>query len=170
MKIEHKKCSKCHIIKHFSCFQRHPKCRFGINSRCKQCRNLQNRNFYYKNKQKIRAKQKIYEEFKRKNDYLFRIKRNLRRRILASLKGENKSYKTLILLGCSIEKFKNYLQSKFQEGMSWANYGRTGWHIDHIRPCVSFDLSNSKQQKQCFHYTNMQPLWWRDNIKKGAKF
>jgi len=53
--------------------------------------------------------------------------------------------------------------------MTWSNYGK-GWHIDHIKPCASFDLSNPEQQKICFHYTNLQPLWAIDNIKKGAKF
>ena len=48
------------------------------------------------------------------------------------------------------------------------NYGTFGWHIDHIRPCSSFDLTDLEQQKQCFHYTNLQPLWWFDNIKKSS--
>jgi HNH endonuclease. len=54
--------------------------------------------------------------------------------------------------------------------MSWDNYGRDGWHIDHIRPCASFDLTDPEQQRQCFHYTNLQPLWAADNIRKGAKW
>jgi hypothetical protein len=53
--------------------------------------------------------------------------------------------------------------------MSWDNYGRKGWHIDHIIPCDLFDLTDYKQQKQCFHYTNTQPLWWDDNLKKHTK-
>lgn len=53
--------------------------------------------------------------------------------------------------------------------MSWANYGFHGWHVDHIRPCDSFDLTDSKQQEQCFHYTNLQPLWSIENWSKGTK-
>lgn len=53
--------------------------------------------------------------------------------------------------------------------MTWANYGKSGWHIDHIKPCASFDLSDPDQQKACFHYSNLQPLWAFDNLSKGAK-
>jgi hypothetical protein len=73
-------------------------------------------------------------------------------------------------LGCDVITFKKYLESQFKEGMNWNNYGRKGWHIDHIRPCSNFDLSNLEQQKQCFHYTNLQPLWWKDNLIKSSKY
>lgn len=72
--------------------------------------------------------------------------------------------KTLELLGCSVAELKDYLESNFHVGMSWDNYGR--WHIDHIRPCSSFDLTQEKEQKLCFHYSNLQPLWATDNLKK----
>jgi len=62
------------------------------------------------------------------------------------------------LLGCEIQFFKEYLESKFKIGMSWENYGKI-WHVDHIIPCKKFDLQNPEQQKKCFHYTNLQPLW-----------
>jgi tetratricopeptide (TPR) repeat protein len=74
------------------------------------------------------------------------------------------------LLGCNLSEYRLYLESKFTEGMNWDNYGRKGWHIDHIIPCASFNLSDYNQQKQCFHYTNTQPLWWWDNLKKSAKY
>ena len=72
------------------------------------------------------------------------------------------------LLGCSIEKLWEHLESKFQPGMTRENHGK--WHIDHIRPCISFNLTDLEQQKICFHYTNLQPLWAEDNLKKGAKY
>jgi hypothetical protein len=71
------------------------------------------------------------------------------------------------LLGCTVSEARAYLQFKFLPGMSWDN--RELWHIDHIRPCASFDLTDLEQQKQCFHYTNLQPLWATDNHRKGAK-
>ena len=72
------------------------------------------------------------------------------------------------MLGCSIDELKGYLESKFENGMSWENYGKGGWHIDPIKPCASFDLRSELNQKKCFHYTNLQPLWWEDNLSKGS--
>ena len=63
--------------------------------------------------------------------------------------------------------FMKHIEKQFKPGMSWENHGK--WHIDHVKPCASFDLTQSEQQKACFSYLNMQPLWAIDNIKKGAK-
>lgn len=84
-------------------------------------------------------------------------------------KGIKKATKTFELLGCTSKQLKQYLESQFQEGMTWENYGYGDdkWYIDHIIPCASFDLSNLEQQKICFHYTNLQPLWQFDNLKKS---
>ena len=68
-----------------------------------------------------------------------------------------------------MKELKIYLESLFQEGMTWDNYNFYGWHIDHIIPIASFDLSDPEQQKKCFHYTNLQPLWASDNLQKGVK-
>jgi len=84
------------------------------------------------------------------------------------LKGNIKSKKTKELLGCTVEELKRYLSNKFVDNMSFENYGK--WHIDHIIPCASFDFSKPEEQAKCFHYTNLQPLWAIDNIKKGAKY
>ena len=98
-----------------------------------------------------------------------RVSISRRRRLRSALKNNVKSQPTINLLGCSIEEFKTYIESKFTSQMTWENYGQFGWHIDHILPCSSFDLTDSEQQKICFHYSNLQPLWWRDNISKGNK-
>jgi hypothetical protein len=71
------------------------------------------------------------------------------------------------LLGCTAEELKVYIESKFKPGMTWENYGREGWHIDHVKACANFDLTNPAQQRECFHYTNLQPLWAQENRKKG---
>ena len=84
------------------------------------------------------------------------------------MKGNEKAYKTIELLGCSIPEFKEYLEKLFKDGMNWDNYGYYGWHVDHILPCAYFDLSDPKQQRLCFHYTNLQPLWSKDNYKKSC--
>jgi hypothetical protein len=86
-----------------------------------------------------------------------------------ALAGNLKEKNTLELLGCSIENFRLYISSKFVNGMSWENYGYHTWHIDHIIPCWEFDLSDKEQQKKCFHFSNMRPLWAKDNIIKSSK-
>jgi hypothetical protein len=92
---------------------------------------------------------------------------NLRRRIIEALNGNKKSAKTMELVGCSINFLRYHLETMFKPGMSWSNYG--GWHIDHIRPCASFDLADPEQQRECFNYSNLQPLWGRENSGKGAR-
>lgn len=122
----------------------------------------------YRKNNKDKIKQyKINWREKNKDNIIYKIKRNLRRRIHHVIKDGYKSDTTMNLLGCSIEEFIAHIESLFQDGMSWENYGQYGWHIDHIKPCSSFDLSDPEQQKLCFHYSNQRPLWWIDNLKKG---
>jgi hypothetical protein len=126
----------------------------------------------YDKKYRIKNKDKInkYIKNKRKNNINFRLAGNLRIRTINVLKGINKSKRTLELLGCTVEYLRKHLESKFKEGMTWDNYGYYGWHIDHIKPCAKFDLSKAEEQKQCFHYTNLQPMWAKENIKKSDNF
>ena len=106
--------------------------------------------------------------FKWRNCPAVTIKRRLRSRVNRVLTGKLKSAPTLQLLGCSLEVFKSYLESQFVRGMTWKNHGRA-WHIDHKEPCSSFDLSNPDEQRKCFHYSNLQPLWARENWRKHAR-
>lgn len=69
------------------------------------------------------------------------------------------------LIGCELSTLKEHLESQFKPGMSWENYG--DWHVDHIRPCSSFDLTKNEEQQKCFHYSNLQPLWAHENLKKS---
>lgn len=95
------------------------------------------------------------------------IAHNLRIRIRHALKSNSKCASTTKLLGITIAEFVKYFESKFTNGMSWNNHGE--WHIDHIVPCASFNLTKTSEQKKCFHYTNLQPLWAHDNCSKGSK-
>lgn len=95
-----------------------------------------------------------------------KISKNIRSRIRSAIiaAGVTKCDSSEKLLGCSIDFFKDYIESKFTKGMTWENRGYYGWHFDHIKPCSSFDLSDPEQQKLCFHYTNQQPLWCTTSI------
>jgi hypothetical protein len=97
-----------------------------------------------------------------------RLVDNLRRRLNKALRGISKSARTLALLGCTLDELRSHLEAQFKPGMTWENYGYRGWHVDHIRPCSNFDLSDPEQQRQCFHFTNLQPLWAELNLKKAA--
>jgi len=154
-----------------------------------------NKSYYKKNKNKILKYVKSYQienknelKHKRKNyrevnkdktyqrhkkrletDVQYKLKCNLRLRLNCALKNNYKSGSAVRDLGCSIESFKSYLESKFQPGMTWNNYGMYGWHIDHIKPLSSFDLSDRNQFLEACHYTNLQPLWAQDNLTKSNK-
>ena len=89
-------------------------------------------------------------------------------RIRQALLHNRKSASTEELIGCTIPELRAHLEKQFLPGMSWDNHAITGWHIDHRIPCDSFDLTNPEEQRKCFHYSNMQPLWYDDNIRKGT--
>jgi hypothetical protein len=101
----------------------------------------------------------------------YRISVLLRRRMFGEMKkaSAKKSKTTFELLGCTISEFKKYIESIFLPGMSWENHSIHGWHLDHIIPISSFDLTKPDQQKICFNYKNIQPLWAEDNLRKSDK-
>jgi hypothetical protein len=106
----------------------------------------------------------------RRADPAKRLLDSLRARVCESLKrGETKSASTLELLGCSIPELRERLEQQFRPGMSWDNYGPV-WHVDHIKPCALFDFDDPAQQRACFHWSNLQPLFALENISKGAKY
>jgi len=115
---------------------------------------------------------RIRDRNRYKNDPFFRMRKILRAQVTYSIKRGfklgQKCAPTLKLLDIpSIDWFWKYIQSKFKSGMTMENQGK--WHIDHIIPCASFDLRCPVQQLACFHYSNLQPLWAEDNLKKGNK-
>ena len=105
-------------------------------------------------------------------DPSFHLRSNLASLINTAIRKQFgvKAIRTNALIGCTITELCQHLEAQFTDGMNWDNYGRNGWHIDHIRPCASFNLTDPYQQRQCFHYSNLQPLWEADNIRKGAKW
>lgn len=116
-----------------------------------------------------RDSSRVRNKRRRKADINYRITINLRSRLRNALLNGVKAGRTLELIGCTIEQLRHHLESKFQTGMSWTNYGVRGWHIDHQRPLASFNISNPDEQKVAFHYTNLQPLWAVENIRKNSR-
>lgn len=98
------------------------------------------------------------------------IAANLRCRINNALRAQaaDRGGALTTMLGCSIQELREHLERQFLPGMTWDNWSPDGWHIDHDRPCASFDLTDPEQQKICFHYSNLQPLWALDNLRKAA--
>ena len=153
------------------------------------------RNYYQEHKEELNAKWKAYYQANKdrislrnkafhkslkdagesyfaheyKNNPEFRIAKLLRTRLRNTLLKCKavKSSRTLSLLGCTLLAFKQHIESQFKDGMSWDNCSE--WHLDHILPCSSFDLTIPEQQQKCFHYTNIQPLWAADNLSKSNK-
>ena len=135
------------------------------------------REYFERNRDKINERQREYDRLHRgaKNQYWKRkqqedsnikIATNLRYRVHKAILRRSDSAQEL--LGCVVAKAIEYLESLFELGMSWETYG--SWHIDHIKPLSLFDLSDPEQQRECFHYTNLQPLWAEDNYKKGNQY
>ena len=141
---------------------------------------IQKKSWRVLNKDKIKIQKKVYAknnrnkinkyfDKKRKTDIQFKLGILLRSRLREALKGNFKSGCAVKDLGCSINELKTYLESKFLSGMSWRNHGIYGWHIDHIKPLSSFNLNDRKQLLSACHYTNLQPLWAKDNLSKSDK-
>jgi hypothetical protein len=142
----------------------------------KETINYKNKLYKIKNKDKIKLNCELYKdkrnEKRRKRmkcDVSYKLQEYLRNRLYLALKNNQKNGSAIRDLGCSVEELKQYIESKFLPGMTWDNYGYYGWHIDHITPLSSFDLTNRQQLLEACHYTNLQPMWAKDNMTKSDK-
>lgn len=166
---KHSYCKKCHLIKKQEWRKN------NLEEYKKQTKN------YYEKSKKIQAEKKkkwisenrkkynSYWTNRKKKDILFKLKTQMRSRIcnyLGFMKVTKKN-KTMEVLGCTPQELKEHLEKQFVDGMNWDNYGVKGWNIDHIIP-----LSSAKNEEEFYklcHFTNLQPLWWRDNLIKRDK-
>jgi hypothetical protein len=181
-----RKCKICGEHKSIDDFQRHKNYKDGLRNYCKKCHANYNRKWRSKNIRKCLDRSKAYynlhkydlnrkhnQYFKErcKTDINYKISHGLRSRLNVAVRVGYKSGSAVRDIGCSIECFKNYIENQFLEGMSWSNHGRSDgqWSIDHIKPLVSFDLSNRDQFLEACHYTNLRPMWHVDNLRKGSK-
>jgi len=121
------------------------------------------------NKERVLERARQIRKFRMVNDSFYAAARKIRALVETAFKRIklNKPANTETLLRCSLEKAKAHIESQFQEGMSWKNHSHQGWHIDHIRPISSFNL---EELHLANHYTNLQPLWAKDNLEKGDKY
>jgi hypothetical protein len=113
-----------------------------------------------------------YCKRRREDDPAFRFVVTARCRLrsmmlVGSEKGQKRSR---ALIGCTPAELRRHIESLWKAGMSWENYGHGGWVIDHVKPCCDFDLLWLSEQKACFHFTNLQPLWEHENIAKGSSW
>ncbi len=123
-----------------------------------KCRRWRN-----KHRDHLRKYRREYLASRTKTDVKFKIINRLRKRLYMCVRQNQKSGSALKLLGCSLDDFRIYIESRWEIGMTWENYGKHGWHFDHIMPCAIFDLSKPDHQKRCFHFSNIQPMWANDN-------
>lgn len=145
-----KTCSKCGTDKPFNCFSLEKRGKYGRCSVCKRCR------------------LDLYVTQRMKRDPNFALKILLRARLSSALKatGAKKLCKIMDLVGCSINELKEYIQSKFEPGMTWENRGLKTWHLDHLTACCIYDLTKEEEQRKCFHFTNLYPRWATTEIAK----
>lgn len=165
-----KRCSKCKSVKDFPEFYKRDGGKW-LNSHCKECvkqsrKERYKKTGYIKTKWEI-TKRKDHEKQKLKTNISFKLKRYLRNRLRSALKNNWKKGSSVRDLGCSIEKFKLWLEMHFKDGMNWNNQGE--WHLDHIKPLSVFDLTDRQQLLKAVHFTNIQPLWAEENYRKYNK-
>ncbi len=197
--VEGKSCSKCKNWKSLESFNNLQSSWDGLRTECKDCLSEYragrkeemrefNKQYWVKTKDIQTERHKKWKEENREhvNEYSrlyakknykkdmqnvqYKLKKNLRCRLYHAIKyGYGvKNDNTLNLLSCSIEFFQGYMESKFEDGMTWENYGK--WHVDHIIPCSSWDLTIPSEVRMCFHYLNLQPMWGSENTAKKDKF
>lgn len=121
------------------------------------------------NKNKVTEYNNEYHKSRKKNDLIYKLRRSIKNRVYLYMKVKNitKQNKTFDIVGCTPKSLKEHLEKQFKDNMNWDNYGLYGWHIDHIIP-----LSSAKTEEEIYklcHYTNLQPLWAEENLKKSNK-
>ena len=182
-------CKKCNLDLDVSFFCVDKTRKNGRHPYCRNCRkrpyNKDYANKYYlknsdkikkfsseykkENKEKVKERNKVYIK-NRRLDPRYKLESSLRSRISWVIRKKFQVSSSFVsdFLGCSFNDLKIYIESKFQDGMSWDNYGINGWHIDHIKPLSL--AKNYDEFKKLYHFTNLQPLWSTDNRKKSNKW
>lgn len=164
-----KKCTKCNQLKRKTEFHRDCQKKDNLRPDCKSCVSKARKKYYESNKKAEHKRSNDYFKKKYHTDKLYRAKMNLRRRMAFAFKASywTKTSMTKDMLGAEYEVVHKHIEDQFTEGMTWDNYGIKGWHIDHVIPLAS--AKTEEELIKLCHYTNLQPLWAEDNLKKGDK-
>lgn len=162
-----KRCSKCGIEKGLSEFGKDSSRKDGLRPWCRACRAKSDSEYYVNNRTHCNEVKRKRAVVRRATEPGYKMKKNLSRNIRNAFKrqGYSKKSRTHEILGCSYDEFCKHIESQFGEGMDWNNHGE--WHLDHKIP-VSWG-ENEEEVKALNHYSNFQPLWGKDNLKKGNR-
>lgn len=181
-----KQCCRCKKIKPLGEFNINNAIKDGFDCLCRECSIKKRKKYYYLDVEKSRKASRDWRknnpekalESKRKqkkNNLVYKIGCDLRTRMWAAIRNKQKTGSAVRDLGCSVEELKQYLEKQFYPHpktgaqMTWENWALDGWHIDHIKPLAFFDLTDREQFLKACHYTNLQPLWAEENLKKSSK-
>jgi hypothetical protein len=173
-----RECTVCGEYKTKEHYNKHKYRLHGMNSRCRKCEIKISAQYRELNRDNVRKQQRERHAKRIATDPKYKLAHNIRSRLNKIIKTRSaiKSAQTLKLIGAPIDVVVDHIERQFTEEMSWelfGNYaalGNRALSIDHIRPIASFDLTDPEEQKKAFHYTNLQPMFLIDNIKKGSKY
>jgi len=167
-KPETKVCFACKVEQLIEEFPNDKSKKDGLNPSCRTCKSNRDKKYKEKNDEEIKAYNKVWAKEYRDNNIERRVYHNINTRMNKILKNHYTKH-PIFYIGCKVIDLLKWLEYQFIDGMSWDNYGdnEDNWHIDHVKPCFSFDLNDKKQVYECFNWRNLQPLWKKDNIIKG---
>lgn len=162
--LGNKYCSKCHCYKDKFEFMTDNSKTCGYYSSCRECVSKRKQEYYKSSADKVKRDVTIWANKNDNNRLLVKLRKDLN----SFLKGKGSGRHISKYIGCSTDYLKHHIELLFKDGMSWDNYGSGGWTIDHKIACSKFNFLEEKEVMVCYHYTNLQPLWEKDNLKKSA--
>ncbi len=163
-----KECARCHEIKETDQFTAYVKNHDGFASYCHACSVLCTQESRARNLTKARRRDVAYNRRRKESDPNHRLLVTLRDRVRRVITRKDKSAPTRVLMGCLVDEFRQHLERLFEPGMAWSNHGKEEgqWSIDHVLPCVLFDMTQASHQRACFGVGNSQPMWHYANVIK----
>jgi len=159
-----KTCSECKIDKPMTEFYVHS-AKGIVRAECKDCATVNRKGHYQKNRTRVIAQTTAYKTQKIKDNPTFCLEQRIRYKTYTALSGKPGA-KPVKYLDCTPEFFREWIISQFDDTMNMGNYGKA-WHIDHVKPVSSYDLTNDTQLNECFNWKNCRPLASAKNLAKS---